>query len=151
VEGAQKFDLGNLIPGLSHGLLGMKEGEIREIFIHPDFAYGVYSNFGNGKPLQINVELVKIEKDNDDFSRLPLLQPFDARNITPKIKTCNEYQELRRKYNYSCGMRAWQHYKKAGNLVDLDTVIRLIMSNYSLPSHEERVVISMLNWMIYQI
>ncbi|MCP5505679.1 MAG: FKBP-type peptidyl-prolyl cis-trans isomerase [Chlamydiales bacterium] len=151
LEKPSKLNLNELIPGLAHGLIGMFEGEIREVYIHPDFAYGVNSEFGHGGPLAIQVELVKIEENLDDYN-LPYLQPIDVRFLAPEIKSCKEYVELEKKYNYLCGLRAWLHYKKAKNLIDLDQVIRQIRSQatHSSYTEQERETMALLNWIIYQ-
>ncbi len=151
LEEPSKLNLEELIPGLAHGLIGMKEGEIREIYIHPDFAYGVHSEFGHGSALQVQVELIQIEEISDGFS-LPYLQPIDVRAQTPIIKTCEDFKKLQKKYNYLCGIKTGLHYKKADNLINLNEVIELILSGDTQAPYteQEREVISLLNWMIYQ-
>ena len=145
-----KFNLENLIPGLAHGVVGMKEGDIREIYIHPDFAYGTYSEFGSGKALQVQIELIDIENASD-IIKMPQLRPPDVVFFTPEIDNCERFKALQKKYNYFCGMETWLHYKKAKPLVDFNVVLEEISSENSLSvSEKERVMISKLNWIIYQ-
>lgn len=61
VRGADEetLHLDEIIPGLKAGLLGMKEGEKRTIFIHPDLAYGVAHFLPPNALLTFEVELIK--------------------------------------------------------------------------------------------
>lgn len=47
------------IPGFSKGLKGMKEGEIRKIFVHPDLGYGKTGHLPPNSLLIFEVELIK--------------------------------------------------------------------------------------------
>lgn len=67
------------IPGFSKGIVGMKEGEKRRLFVHPDLAYGKTGQLPPNSALIFEVEVVKAigdtkklsqaiknDKDNDD-------------------------------------------------------------------------------------
>ena len=47
------------IPGFSKGLIGMKEGEKRTLFIHPDFGYGKQGDLPPNSLLMFDVEVVQ--------------------------------------------------------------------------------------------
>lgn|GEM_PF-4749410 len=147
---AKKFEIKNLIPGLAHGLIGMKEGEMREIYIHPELAYGLNSHFGNGKALQVKVQLVKIEDRQDDLNQLPPLQLVNG-GISAPLKTCEDFENFRKKYSYACGFETWLHYKKAKPIVHLATLIKNLQEDTEPLSHSDRILISYLNWHIYQM
>jgi peptidylprolyl isomerase len=51
--------LDETIPGFSRGIIGMKEGEKRILFIHPDLAYGTSGYLPPNSLLQFEIELVK--------------------------------------------------------------------------------------------
>ncbi|MBS0621187.1 MAG: FKBP-type peptidyl-prolyl cis-trans isomerase [Verrucomicrobia bacterium] len=63
VFGASKEDeaiaLDEVIPGLKAGLIGMKEGEKRTVYIHPDLAYGTNGYLPPNSLLTFEVEIVK--------------------------------------------------------------------------------------------
>ncbi len=144
----KKFQIKDLIPGLAHGLLGMKEGEVREIYIHPELAYGLGSDFGNGQALQIKVQLFKIERSKE--YQLPFLEFASDRNTALQIKTCEEFKSLEERYSYICGLKTWLHYKKAKDVVDLPGLIKKLQEDAGPPSQNERVLVSFLNWHLYQ-
>lgn len=127
----------------------MEEGELRDIYIHPDFAYGSYSSFGAGQALKARIELIHI-KESLDEEYPNLLQPFDVMHLAPRIRTCEEYATLQKKYNYLCGMRTWLHYKQAEPLICLEHIIEHLLSNESSPPEDqEKDLVSLLNWAIY--
>lgn len=49
------------IPGFHQGLVGMKEGEKRTLFIHPDMAYGVAGHLPPNSLLIFEVEVLKAD------------------------------------------------------------------------------------------
>jgi peptidylprolyl isomerase len=63
VFGASKeeetISLDEIIPGLKAALLGMREGEKRTVYIHPDLAYGTNGYLPPNSLLTFDVEIVK--------------------------------------------------------------------------------------------
>ena len=63
VFGASKeeeaISLDEIIPGLRAGLIGMKEGEKRTVYIHPDLAYGTTGLLAPNSLLMFEIEVVK--------------------------------------------------------------------------------------------
>lgn len=53
------------IPGFSKGMLGMKEGEKRTLYIHPDLAYGVHGHLPPNSLLIFDIELVKADSPQE--------------------------------------------------------------------------------------
>lgn len=141
--------LSNIIPGLAHGLLGMKEGEIREIYIHPDFVYGTSSDFGKGQAVIATIELVSLgEVENSVF---PLLKPIDVLNYAPDILSSAEFIELQKKHAYTCGFRSWQYYKKAVPLISLESILNELAKSSKAPfSETQSDLLLKLEWVFLQ-
>jgi len=55
----EMVSLDETIPGFSKGLIGMKEGEKRTLYIHPDLAYGMNGNLPPNSLLTFEIEIVK--------------------------------------------------------------------------------------------
>lgn len=51
--------LDQTIPGFSKGIVGMKEGEKRRLFVHPDLGYGTTGQLPPNELLIFDVELIK--------------------------------------------------------------------------------------------
>lgn len=57
--GSITIPLDQTIPGFSKGIVGMKEGEKRRLFVHPDLAYGKTGQLPPNSALIFEVEVVK--------------------------------------------------------------------------------------------
>ena len=69
--GSITIPLDQTIPGFSKGIAGMKEGEKRRLFVHPDLAYGKTGQLPPNSGLIFEVEVVKVkgeakDSENDD-------------------------------------------------------------------------------------
>lgn len=66
--------LEKMISGFSKGVVGMKEGEKRRIFIHPDLAYGLISEIPPNSLLIFDVEVVQSDatRRKQETMRAPL-------------------------------------------------------------------------------
>ncbi|MGM0440094.1 MAG: FKBP-type peptidyl-prolyl cis-trans isomerase [Chlamydiota bacterium] len=53
------------IPGFSKGIVGMKEGEKRKLFIHPDMAYGTSGQLPPNSLLIFEVEVIQADSTQD--------------------------------------------------------------------------------------
>jgi peptidylprolyl isomerase len=60
--------LDQTIPGFSKGIAGMKEGEKRRLFVHPDLAYGKTGQLPPNSALIFEVEVVKAASDSKNLS-----------------------------------------------------------------------------------
>lgn len=75
-------DLDETILGFKNGLIGMKEGEIRTLFIHPDLGYGSQVNSAPNSLLIFEVEVVKADTSADGKSvKLELPDTLDLDRI----------------------------------------------------------------------
>lgn len=60
--------LENTIPGFAQGVSGMMEGEVRQLFIHPELAYGTYGKFDPNLLVIFKVEVISAD-DNEIHER----------------------------------------------------------------------------------
>lgn len=75
----EPVSLEELIPGLKAALVGMKEGEKRTVYIHPDKAYGLKGSLPPNSLLQFEIEVIKavppmVEESSSD-SQESLINP----------------------------------------------------------------------------
>ncbi len=63
VGGPITIPLDQTIPGFSKGIVGMKEGEKRRLFVHPDLGYGTSGQLPPNELLIFDIELVKAQSD----------------------------------------------------------------------------------------
>ncbi len=87
VFGASKEEetvsLDEIIPGLKAGLLGMREGEKRTVYIHPDLAYGTNGYLPPNSLLTFDIEIVKANAPiKEEVESTP-----DAKHEIAEIKT----------------------------------------------------------------
>lgn len=71
--GPVSISLDQTVPGFSKGMTGMKEGEKRRLYVHPDLGYGTTGHLPPNSMLIFEVEVVKanaptslLDDDNDD-------------------------------------------------------------------------------------
>lgn len=75
----EMFHLDESLPGLQKGLLGMKEGEKRTLFIHPDLGFGMRGTLPPNSLLTFEIEVVQ--------ANAPHTESLDALSTTtPKSK-----------------------------------------------------------------
>lgn len=67
--------LDQTIPGFSKGIVGMKEGEKRRLFVHPDLGYGTSGHLPPNALLIFDIDLVKADmpKQSSDAKEAELL------------------------------------------------------------------------------
>lgn len=64
----EEISLEETIPGFSKGIVGMKEGEKRILFVHPDYGYGTHGVLPPNSLLTFEVELVKANKAKEEIA-----------------------------------------------------------------------------------
>lgn len=134
--------LSELIPGMAYGMLGMRLNEVREIYVHPEYAYGVFSNFGNGRALAIRVELIECTATDATF--VPSLIPVDFAKLLHNPSQGADIQDL-----FICyGKASWSFYKQNLPQVQLNDVLPYLQSDTAL-SPEDREILHKLQWLIY--
>jgi FKBP-type peptidyl-prolyl cis-trans isomerase len=146
-----QLSLSETIPGFAWGMKGMKVKEIREVFIHPSLAYGVYTTLEKGVYLKVYLQLVKIV-ENQKTEKFPELTKLDLNlDISPTIEL--EYQEEAKKNGYADGYSVWQHYKK-NKLYTISQILDHIGQfqaggNSDIKSEQFQNILNRLHWEIY--
>ncbi len=93
VFGSSKEDemiaLDETIPGLSKALVGMKEGEKRTVYIHPDLGYGTHGYLPPNSMLTFEIECVKANnaQPKEESAVTTNAQPQNAEIATPVTAT----------------------------------------------------------------
>lgn len=79
--------LDEAIPGLKLGIIGMKEGEVRKLYIHPDLAFGKLQYIEPQNLLLIlEVEIIKADASSDahaasNSDSLPIFRDLDDTHL----------------------------------------------------------------------
>lgn len=63
MEGPITIPLDKTIPGFSKGIAGMKEGEKRRLYVHPDLGYGTSGQLPPNELIIFDIEVVKANAD----------------------------------------------------------------------------------------
>lgn len=71
----EPISLEEMIPGLKQGMIGMKEGEKRTIYIHPELAYGTKGALPPNSLLTFEIEVVKTDNPIQE-------ETLDSKHIT---------------------------------------------------------------------
>jgi FKBP-type peptidyl-prolyl cis-trans isomerase len=148
----KKINLAECIKGFSKGLDGIKEGEEREIMIHPSLGYGLYTTLERAQYIKAKVNLLKIYpvnsyQKNSELSFIPIETEFpdDLEHL------CEENQW---KAGYLRGFQVWRHYKRCNDYT-LDEVCKNLQAiltgkEFKFPcSIDPNRVINRLHWNIY--
>lgn len=144
-----QLDLAETISGFVWGVQGMKIGETREIFIHPTFAYGIYTTLEKGIYLKVLVSLIDIDHDGKEFVEPKALDLTEVLNMDLE----KEYSEQAYKVGYAQGYATWSHYKKS-HLYQLAEITKWISQfesgfQHHLESESAQKLLNSLHWNIY--
>jgi FKBP-type peptidyl-prolyl cis-trans isomerase len=164
LEPTPSLDMERAIPGLRFGLFGMQRGEIREIYVHPDFAHGRYCNGEPSKALCVRVELMGFE-DGASTVQGPGLVPAGLGSVCElmpaPITTPEQVVDLERRYFRFCGQQAGSQYRSmlellpgAGQLglPEISKELQAIRHNpatYQPLTDAERSTLRRLHWLTY--
>jgi len=143
------LDLTQVISGMALAMEGMKQKEIRQIFIHPDYGYGCDSHFEPNVGLNIKVELLDFQLK--DFNE-SLLRPKENNFISPSDEEC--YQCAYKVAHYY-GKKIWSRLKNKNKVFSLSEVIEDLKSDKfdevnQLSEEEIEKNIYRIQWNIYE-
>lgn len=72
-QDGQRISLEEAIPGFARGLVGMKEGEMRILYVHPEYGYGTKGYLPPNSLLTFEIEAVKAHAEEETFSNDALI------------------------------------------------------------------------------
>lgn len=98
------------IPGFSLSIVGMKLGETREIFIHPDFAYGLYTTLEKGRYLKAKVHLVEILENTEVAESPSYYNTRESLNIIDKHWSDEKIASIMQEFAYLEGDYLFKNY-----------------------------------------
>lgn len=153
LEDSTPLSLTEMLPGLAKGMLGMKTGEIREIFIHPEYGCSRMEGLDENTGFIVRTELKEISTQEEGIVPIyPLKLSGTDRSENDLIK---EYQELQKQVAYQYGIRMWKHYKWGQPEYTLTEVITAIQEAHrgkliDLSSQEQQDFLVHLHWTLYQ-
>lgn len=86
-EEEQIISLEETIPGFTKGLVGMKEGEKRTLYIHPDCGYGTSGYLQPNSLLTFEIEVVKANAEQEIFNDALILDGGTANNSADHLES----------------------------------------------------------------
>jgi FKBP-type peptidyl-prolyl cis-trans isomerase len=109
-----------LLPALNLAIVGMRPGEVREVYLHPDYAYGCSSAFEPGVSLIAKIELVSHPSGS-------AVHPRVQRHLGPsRTVTQSDLDSVYFEAGRIEGIQCWSHFRKASRWVSLEEVLATI-------------------------
>ncbi len=145
-QSQRPINLKNTIPGFAIGVKGMKNGETREIYIHPSLGYGF-----DGSCRALKVVVTMHEGDQTDFSIAA--QPLDLSFVLDE-KKISERTENYKAALAKKGSEIAIHLRKCPE-IDLNLICGLMRKFYSgekvfeATNEVEQKLINQVHWNIY--
>lgn len=107
----------HFIPGLTEALMGMKKGEKRKIYIHPEYGYGEETYFPPNATIIANIHLLDFKEGNEELIITPS-HNLIRKNLSELLK---KYEKLRGDELFLNGTYFWDMIKNESSLFDLQT------------------------------
>ncbi len=82
---AETLSLEESIPGFSKGLVGMKEGEKRTLYIHPEFGYGTQGFLPPNSLLTFEIEIVKANTQQEELTDSLIIESEQETAPAPEL------------------------------------------------------------------
>lgn len=139
-------NLSNTLPSFSHGLQEMREGETRQIYIHPAYGYGALTTISPCTLLVTRVTLHKIKESASE--NLPALIPIDL----SWVKNDQFFEEVKeicyqdaRYLGYI--WKDWLSKSSDLNFSEMCNILKsLAESNFEMPSEEKKKLCNRVFW-----
>ena len=107
----------HLLPGVAQAIFGMRCGEKRKLYIHPEYAYGEDSYFPPNAFIHAEIELLAFEEGEKEMLLAP---PYKIQEKNYE-KLLQKWRQLKKEQLYQNGVAFWDLIKKAKNFVDFAT------------------------------
>jgi FKBP-type peptidyl-prolyl cis-trans isomerase len=147
-----KLNLLETFPGFAKGVKGMRIGEMREIFIHPSLAYGLYTTLEKGIYLKATVQLLDVGQETEEKNDSSEIIILDLENeLNKNIES--DYSQQSKKIGYAVGYELWLHYKK-NEFYKFSQILKWLKlfesgENVDITSEGFQILINRLHWNIY--
>ena len=92
-EESERISLDETIQGFTKGIVGMKEGEKRTLYIHPELAYGETGYLPPNSMLTFEIEVVKADAPEASGETLTSIQQLNENNIDIAVPDFEESAE----------------------------------------------------------
>lgn len=126
------LNLNEAIQGVALGLQGMKPGELREIHLSPEAAYGFIADLQTSGPLKF---LVRLESIEDSPPLVLNRQPVSLnRPLMLSVEEVDTLNQLRKALSYQLGKTFWAFYQKAASFSG-DRLIEQLNAAWNKPGH----------------
>ena len=147
-----EMHLNDAISGFAWRIKGMRQGETRELFIHPSVGYGIYTFLEKGIPLKAQIELVFFEEDENSHD-FPPLSPLDFTEDFAVLDGYN-FAKASKIAGYFKGYEIGDHYKQTP-FYTLDSILEYLKqfkvseNKMNYESEENQDLLNRLHWNIY--
>ncbi len=115
------------IPGISLSLIGMQIGEIREVYIHPEYGYGEDSYLPPNLTIVAKIELLNFLDSPSDSPTEIAIAPSHQIPERNHQELLEKYQKLCRDEFYWRGAHFWHEMQKTKQ-VDFDIFVKHFLS-----------------------
>lgn len=132
----EPLNLSEVILGLAAGVQNMRPGEIREIHIHPEAAYGLYTKMERWQSLKIIIQLNEMDVSSSPLNlQLPPLKP--DRSLLLSSEDLNILNDLKKQLAYFEAKSFWNFFKQLKNELNFSTqdLINTIVLNWNDSIH----------------
>ncbi len=109
-----ELDLSEMLPAFAQALLGAKIGERREIYIHPSFGYGLWTNDQTGAYLRFEVSIDSIKEK--PFEKMVVVESVEAREgFQTEPFSFEKFDQMHRQFARKLGQLNWQFFREVSS------------------------------------
>ncbi len=143
------FHLDDLLPGICIGLQRMREGEEREIYIHPSFAYGSFSQKEPNMGFIVVVRLLKVLERNKPGNEI--FHPLIIEEVQESEEGLSkQIDNLEEAIAYDRGIRLGKHLS-ASKKIEIKKILENMKKGHFINCSTKNIqkTLNTLHWEIY--